>query len=255
MLRIRGLRPVRLVKNRRWRGHDAQRINIGLATICAIDFDGKSLIMLGASKSLHDEFGEFVVWYGTLAASLDDFEPIRTQDSPQAPSEYHRRVAYLGMDAGSVRLTPKGDILVFPGSGDEVLLLAKSGRVLDRWSLRDLGLMNEKREAMIANHASLEKLRAQLAESGAVVDDVLVVGKTPAVVVRSLPAARARWQLAVLEAGGPRFFEIPAPQWASPTTRVRADADSHGRIAFLFGDRGRSNGDHSKDQEILASLR
>jgi hypothetical protein len=121
------------------------------------------------------------------------------------------------------------------GLGDEIQTISPSGRTLRRWTLEDLGFAGQDRTAVVRDTSltTAEQVR-MLRRSGVVVEEVLWIGSSPAVILRASAGERPGWFLAVLGENDPEVFRIPvtAPR---DGVRLRADSTRAGEIVLLLG--------------------
>ena len=86
------------------------------------------------------------------------------------------------------------------------------------------------------------------AAAGSIVDDALLVGKTPALIVRQTKASNSRWLLVLLE-DPLRVFSIPV-HGTTDDTKLQADGNGHGNVVVLVA-RRESTPDDLSPQEVL----
>lgn len=215
---------------------EARAAHPGLSSVSALDTDGDVLIVLGKMpEALESQYGKTLLWKATFANGLHDFKPFASPGK-LSHDEWWRRVMYTDVQAGSLRLLPNGGVFVYPGWGTEALEYSSSGDIKERFDLSKLGLGDPGFDRFISHGPIrfadvMERRNAGLN----LIDDVLVIGKTPALVLRSRTRSGLRWFLVTLDTAGMHRYAIPISAGVDSRTRVRADADHDGHIVFLAG--------------------
>ncbi len=225
------------------------------ASVSDFDFDGEEILVLGYAL-YGDLSGGTYLWQGRLD-SANDLESAPGLEKATSMAEIKRRGDLSILGAGSLRVLPNGDRLVFSGFDDEVRVISSSGRQEAHWSLAELGVhgdvnMRPAMDAALRDKSKPQNLMSSWLKATAIVDDVLLVNKTPAVVVRQASLG-SQALLVLLESSGIRTFSIPIRSLGS-TDRLKADADAKGRIALLTAPRVRDPDSAGKQEVLVVSI-
>ncbi|MGH9893426.1 MAG: hypothetical protein ACREA0_15840 [bacterium] len=140
----------------------------------------------------------------------------------------------MHVGAGSLRYSARGRLLVALGYREEILLLSPAGKIKERWALTDLGISVPDRSAILRNtRLSTEEQTSLWRKAAIAVEDVLWIGSSPAVLLRST-GDRVEWLLALLDRGKSGIYRVPL-QRPESVVRIRMDGNSHEEIVALLG--------------------
>lgn len=222
-------------------GYDAQLIALSHRNISDADLNGSELAILGIPPHADwEEHPGAYVWKADLRHFDEGFETIaETRLEPRRP-ELARRGSYMLANAGSLRFTPKGGLVVYPAFDPVVRRFSSSGKLEREWNLVELRLLETSDRLPVDKTGNFptEKMVGWL-EAGNRVDDLFVVGEsTPALILRSFREDTPVWTLVMLDGDEARRFTIPGKGHGAGV-RVRGDARKDGTMVFLFGERGR----------------
>lgn len=218
----------------------------GNGKIADLDLDGDELVLYGVPS--RPERGEAVpsLWRASLDRGLRELalEPLSDWEERlgRAPGDRPKWEA-LRTHAASLRLSSRGEILLYTGSGGRLYLLEEHGKEVSSWSLAELlpgedpvRSVSERLEAQ-GETSSLASVRSAWRADGVTnVDDVLFVGRRPAAVIRRVREGRAEWSLAMLRPEGAEVYQVPTPS-SRTGARLRADFSKATGIVFLLSDR------------------
>jgi hypothetical protein len=211
-----------------------------------VDVRGDVVALLGyPNLEQFEESGRSYLWLGDLRSELAQWRPVSR--SIQAAKGGPAKGA-LAQFYGSARFLHNGDILVFPGFQDRVIRVSQAGKEKASWSLSELetsllaALGGEHLksdlpvQSLAESTSTREKSKLYLESQRLIVEDVLPIGKQPAILVRYRSREKATFFLAVL---GPELIWFEVGLGNHPAS-VRLRADHHagkGRIAVLATDR------------------
>jgi hypothetical protein len=207
-----------------------------------IDFRDGVIAVLGLPSSTLAP--DHVLWTARLEEPRPRFEPlIGWRDDDRGGSSSESDFRYLSV------------VLVFPGRGESVFLVDPSGRKKSAWNLKEQELSesslfdDDEAGAGEPSGPRPDPRRAWFESGATTVDDVLFVGKTPAVVLRAMKNGTPEWLLLLLESDGPRVLTIPGltPERA---LRVRADCRQDKDLVFAVFDRSART---SRDERVVVA--
>ncbi len=222
-------------------------------SVSDFDFVGDDILLLGYA-GYGDGMGGTFLWTGSLESN-EDLQTSPGLEKASSGAEVERRGTFMGYLAGSLRALPNGDRVVFPGYDNEVRLVSSAGKEKAHWDLAQFGVApGEKLTGVFTTdqkrfHGQATAFVQEWLSASSIVDDVLFVGKTPALIVRESNRAGSRWLLVLLETDRPRVFSIPVGP-ATGDARLRADGNQDGDIVILVG-RRQSNSQSVEKQEVL----
>lgn len=211
-----------------------------------IDVHGDVVALLGYPNiEQFVESGRSYLWLGDLRSELSQWRPLfrrlQAADTPEVKGA-------LAQFYGSIRFLPNGEILVSPGFQPYVYRVTRAGKEKESWSLAELesSLLralggdhgkSDLTELALGERASTRAdSKRYLASQRMIVEDVLPLGKTPALLVRYRSSQGVGFYLGVL---GPEvsWFELVLGDHPS-SVRLRADHQpSSGKLAILATDR------------------
>lgn len=223
------------------------------SSIGDFDLEGDRIVLLGyAARGA--EAGYSMAWQAKFDPQLEPLEPVSGLAPARDLKQAQTWAAYMGGEVGSVRILSNGDRLIFAGYEPHARLVSSAGKEKKSWDLSELGIGPRIAvdEAFAASSPSVDATAVLLAQPVSI-DDVLAVGKTPALVVRQSASGQVKWRLALLEADRIRIFTIPVRGGLASDSRVRGDCDDHGRVAFVVGQRGKLGTRAERGQEILVA--
>lgn len=227
-------------------------------SVADIDLDGDTLALLGWAPL--EEGTEIEpdapVWIGSLARGLEGMRPL-LRDSKAVPgSDDLARMGFaIHSDAGSLRFTPEGDLLVFVGHRPVLQRVTSAGKVKAEWDLIAAGVFGGASlfaEGMYESTSGHEGHTAWMGK-GTIVDDIVVFGKsTPGLLVRKPAEGKIQRRLAVLEGEAVTWYSLPVGTSAE-RVRLRADAAKNGDLVVLVTDRaaGAVEAEKHPDLEVL----
>ncbi len=214
-----------------------------------MDVQGDRVVVLGNP----DDWGnamDATVWLGRLTGEgFEDFEPVMREEEAAADlGERMRMSDYIHALAGSVRFLPDGGLFVFPGYRPTAYLLSNMGDVEQTWDLTEVGVTGAESERLLRGAEGghpRRRVKEWAVGARVIVDEVMVLGKQPALVIRDNAKGKLRWRLAVLTSPDIEWYRIPVS--GDSHSRVRGDSNEHREIVVLLGDRG--FGIHEEDVE------
>ncbi len=203
------------------------------------------------------------LWLGDLRSGLDEWRPLRELSLPAGV----KARSTFGRFLGSIRFLENGDLLVVPVVKPGVFRHAQSGKQKASWSSQEL---ESSLLSAIGEHAERgdgeeeveysrtepelnpSRILEQVASLRLVIEDVLPIRKSPAVVVRFRTGGASAFFLGILE---------PELAWYSlpigdhhPAVRVRADySKNSGQIALLVTDRYVASEDTKRTVYIVSA--
>lgn len=204
-----------------------------LATLVDLDVWRDRVLLLGAAR---DALGQWspdgaIAFAGSLstAAALRPVHFARSKNAmTMANCEF--------LELGAVRFLSDGRFVIVPGVEPGVFLYSAEGRLLRTWDTEDLGFVDRctldaaQRRELGGNPLP----RFAWLNARAVLDDLIVIGDSPALIIRSVRGGMARWELVTLGAGTPVRTALPLTG-RGPDTHLRADVRGD-RIALLLFD-------------------
>jgi hypothetical protein len=213
-----------------------------------VDLEGEKVALLGHPGLVKfRESGFAFLWLGSLDSELSEWRPLKALS---LPSSDHARATF-SRAMGSLRFMPNGDLLAVPVVEPGVHLYSQSGKLESSWlpseleaSLLDARGDNPKAaseaDAVIPATVAASKMadvNAHLESVRMVIEDVIPVGKSPALIARYRGGADAAFYLALLREPI-EWYRLPFSDHPA-TVRVRADVlDRKGKLVALVTDRG-----------------
>lgn len=228
----------------------------GLGLTHDIDLRGEAVALLGIPDGeLWERERKPFLWLSDLGSAIAEWDPTDLREAGTNPSgarvfRHHGEAA-----TGSVRFLAKGDLVVaLPALG--VFRVSGSGKVLEHHELKELVRAARGSEPAppdggggseaVQDDASFDlpeeggaEPRAEALSGLTLVDEVLPLGRSGALVLRERTRGGFGWSILTLT-DPPRRLEVPA-RGGSSGVRVRGDVDSKGRIALLLAARPRGD--------------
>jgi len=199
----------------------------------------------GRDPETHRYDFQSTVWVGELEdGRFQSFEPWYREPLANPGTEDLRRIARHNNDGiGSLRFSPKGNLLVHLGYRPEILLFSEGGEKKSSWSLEELmpGYRHNPKIAtdfsrLLERRPTVEEYNAWVDAAKLLVDDVLFVDGSPAIVARRIDEGRVSWELGLIEGDQAVWYGIPTGDIDSHS-RLTADARPGGEVVFLAATR------------------
>jgi len=205
--------------------------------------DGRLAVLGLPGRDLERRRYDFksTVWVGELEGGrFQSFEPWYRETLKKPTIKELRRITrHNNNGVGSLRFSPQGKLLVYLGYRPEVLLFSEDGEKKSSWSLEELvpGYRHDPKIAteyarLMDHRPSVEEYNAWVDAARVIVDDVLFVDGSPAIVVRRFEEGRATWELGLIEGERATWYGIPTGDIDS-NSRLTADARQGGDVVFL----------------------
>lgn len=220
-------------------GMAAARFRYAWNVISDFDVFGDEGYLIGSSWRPRNPGGHAGVYRSVATEAPGDFELIYAF-ARASEQEEMRRHEYLGLRAGLLRVSERGSIFVHPAFAEELLRLDSSGKLKEIVNLEALRIGGPEADRLAAEVNQLHRPEGWYS-MGTRVDELLLFGETPALVVRRNPPGKpSAWYLVVIDGPSATTHRIPSKSLRR-ASRLKGDVSPRGRIAFLVspvGDRG-----------------
>lgn len=221
-----------------------------------IDVRDDTLALLGYPTA--EQFAashQTYLWLGDLRSKLEQWRPLPALKEDRGRFGSTPGIGSMGQRLGSLRFLRNGDLLVVPAFKPGVFRLSRHGKLRNSWSLEELeaslleatgGSLDEASPTPLVLEAkppTTESTRLYISSQRILVEDVLPVRKSGAIVVRYGSGIHTKYYLAVLESEL-TWHELPI-EADDRTDRIRADSRDD-RLVVLVTNRGRAKSSRSR---------
>lgn len=159
------------------------------------------------------------------------------------------RCGILGL--GAARFLADGSIVLAPGVEDGVYLYGSRGELVYTWSSEEAGFFTGCRlsEEEVNLLSADERRRFAWLDRRPVLEDILPLGKDPALVIRSVDGETTRWELVVLRRDG-TMDRLALPFTSKgPHSHIRGDVREGKMVFVMYG--GMDHEDRHAERKLL----
>lgn len=217
--------------------------SVPFATTIDLDVHGDAVVILGANRDTNGRWAPegAIAWGGTLSSQMKDLHPILFTHLPPAKDGVKARNVSdcLVMEMGAVRFLSDGSFIIVPGVEPGAFLYDSSERLVRTWQTGSLGFEDGCRlsSTEIGLYQRSVSSRDEWLNRHVIVDDILPLGSSPALVLRSVTRNRVKWTLLVLHNDGSTVTVGLPLTSASSLSHIRADVRGR-RLVFLVQEHG-----------------
>lgn len=215
----------------------------------AVDIQGDTVAFLGYPDSKSFSENSFAyLWLGSVSTKLQEWKPIHGLDLPTAG---HARGTFFRF-MGALRFLSNGDLLVVPVALPGVYRVSQGGKIKARWLPEELEVSLLSKLGRGARRDDLQEARfdetepvkeddlnQRLESSRLIIEDVVSIGRSPAVIIRYRSNTGVGYYLALLGTEAD-WYELPLGDHPAHI-RLRADYSRERKeLVVLATDRARA---------------
>jgi len=203
-----------------------------IGVISDVDVFGDRVVVLGGERDARMRWSPdgAIAWTGTLSHNLEDLHPILfADDGPQT-----KLMGFCDfLDMGGVRFLADGSFIVVPGVQPGILLFDRNGKFVRQWDsppvpFEDRCTQTLQTATVLREHPNA---RVDWLNRRRMLDEVVALPSGPALVIRSINAGHALWDVVPLDGSA----AVRLPVTGSPQAHVKIDARGD-RLAILVAE-------------------